>query len=312
MLKPALGGLFVGIIGLGLPHIFGGGYGWIQKAIDGNLALSLTVTLIFAKIIATGLTISSGGSGGVFAPSLFIGAMLGSSYAQLVEKIIPGFFTQPAALVVVGMGGFFAGVAKVPLAALILVAEMTGSYGLMVPMIFVAIVAYLFSRRHTLYKEQVNSRLDSPAHIGSFVIDVLEGFQVQDILTNRTTTGLSHSTPLEKIFRILPKFQGNSYPVMDDENRYLGFFTLEDFRTLINEEGLALQTIIAYDLVRPAGQVLVPNDSLEKAIRDFARYETEELPVTAPDDSHRLIGFVSRHDAITHYLEEVSKRKKVD
>jgi CIC family chloride channel protein len=137
MLKPALGGLFVGIIGFFLPEVLGGGYGSIQSAIDGRLAGGIMLALVFGKILATSCTISSGGSGGVFAPSLFIGSMLGGSFGDVCQKFFPHVVSQPSTFVLVGMGGFFAGVAKVPIAALIMVAEMTGGYALIVPMMIV-------------------------------------------------------------------------------------------------------------------------------------------------------------------------------
>lgn len=162
--KPAIGGLGVGLMALALPQVLGGGYGWIQEAIDGNLALSLLVTLMLAKIIALALTISSGGSGGVFAPSLFVGAMLGGALAKILNQ-------PDAAFVIVGMAAVFAGAARVPIATLLMVTEMTGGYQLLVPAALAITVGYMvqtgFSVRfkyHTLYEGQVEGRPDSPAH----------------------------------------------------------------------------------------------------------------------------------------------------
>jgi CIC family chloride channel protein len=163
-IKPAIGGLGVGIIALALPQILGGGYGWIQEAIDGKLALTLLATLMLAKIVALALTISSGGSGGVFAPGLFVGAMLGGALAKI--------FNQPdAAFVIVGMAAVFAGAARVPIATLLMVTEMTGGYQLLVPAALAITVGYVVQREFsaklkypTLYEGQVEGRPDSPAH----------------------------------------------------------------------------------------------------------------------------------------------------
>ena len=162
--KPAIGGLGVGVMALALPQILGGGYGWIQEAIDGRLALTLLATLMFAKIVALALTISSGGSGGVFAPGLFIGAMLGGAMAKI--------FHQPdAAFVIVGMAAVFAGAARVPIATLLMVTEMTGGYKLLVPAALAITVGYVVQgelsaklKYSTLYEGQVKGRSDSPAH----------------------------------------------------------------------------------------------------------------------------------------------------
>jgi len=163
-LKPAIGGLLTGVIALGLPEVIGGGYGWIQSAIDGRLALGLLAALAIMKIVAMSCTVASGGSGGVFAPSLFAGAMLGGALATILH--------QPAApFVIVGMASVFAGAAHVPIATMMMVTEMTGSYTLLVPSALAVVLSYLvqnwLSRRapyRSVYEAQVHSRADSPAH----------------------------------------------------------------------------------------------------------------------------------------------------
>jgi CIC family chloride channel protein len=162
--KPAAGGLGVGLLALVLPQVLQGGYGWIQLAIDGRLALRLLLILVFAKIAAFALTVSSGGSGGVFAPSLFVGAMLGGALAI--------FLHQPSAVfVVVGMAAVFGAAARVPVATMLMVTEMAGGFHLLVPAGMAVMIAYLLQDRlsaplkyHSLYEGQVATRADSPAH----------------------------------------------------------------------------------------------------------------------------------------------------
>lgn len=172
-LKPAIGGLGLGLMALALPQVLGGGYGWIQEAINGKLALGLLFTLAFAKIIALALTISSGGSGGVFAPSLFVGAMLGGGFASL--------FGQPAAaFVVVGMAAVFAGAARIPIATLLMVTEMTGGYHLLAPAALAVVLSYLIQvtltsklKYKSLYEAQVARKVHSPAHYLEQIEDTL-------------------------------------------------------------------------------------------------------------------------------------------
>jgi len=163
-LKPAIGGLGVGLLALALPQVLGGGYGWIQEAIDGRLSLMILLVLIFAKMVAFALTVSSGGSGGVFAPSLFVGAMVGGFMAEL-------FHQPPAAYVIVGMAAVFGGAARVPIATLLMVTEMTGGYQLLVPAALAVTLSYLVQtvlsspfKYRSLYEAQMPSRADSPAH----------------------------------------------------------------------------------------------------------------------------------------------------
>ena len=162
-LNPALGGLGVGLLALKLPQIIGGGYGWIQEAIDGRMALELLLVLVFAKMLAFALTVSSGGSGGVFAPSLFVGAMVGGAIESASH--LPA-----AAFVVVGMVAVFGAAAHVPVAALIMVTEMTGGYQLLPAAAFAVLLSYLLQRRlsgplkyKSLYEAQVAGRAQSPA-----------------------------------------------------------------------------------------------------------------------------------------------------
>ena len=163
-IKPGIGGLGVGLIALRLPQVLGGGYGWIQLAIDGRLALSLLLVLIGAKMLAFAFTVSSGGSGGVFAPSLFVGAMLGGSFAILLHQM-------PAVFVVVGMAAVFGAAARVPIATMLMVTEMAGGYRLLVPAGMAVMISYLlqvrlssFAKYQSLYEGQVPTREDSPAH----------------------------------------------------------------------------------------------------------------------------------------------------
>jgi chloride channel protein, CIC family len=163
-LKPAIGGLLAGIVALAFPQVISGGYGWMQQAIDGRLGLWLLLTLAFAKTIAMSLTVGSGGSGGVFAPVLYVGAMLGGACAAVAHL--------PAApFVIVGMAAVFAGAGRVPIATMMMVTEMTGGYTLLVPAALAVMVSYLVQslvsqrlRYRTVYEAQVGTRGDSPAH----------------------------------------------------------------------------------------------------------------------------------------------------
>src|SRR5208282_2792110 len=177
---------------------------WMQAAIDGHLTLGLMAVLVLAKIAATSFTISSGGSGGVFAPSLFIGSMLGGAYGNVCQRFFPHIIAEPGAFVLVGMGGFFAGVAKVPIAALIMVAEMTGGYSLIVPMMVVTSLAYLLLGGTSLYEKQVATRVDSPAHVGDFAVDIMDHLKVKDaIVVDRTVETIPENMAFEEILGLM-------------------------------------------------------------------------------------------------------------
>jgi CIC family chloride channel protein len=195
--KPAIGGLFVGLIALALPQILGGGYGWIQEAIDGELVLGLMALLVIGKIIALSLTISSGGSGGVFAPGLFVGAMLGGALAKV--------FNQPdAAFVIVGMAAVFAGAARVPIATLFMVTEMTGGYDLLVPAALAITISFVVQKQislkvryPSLYEGQVEGRPDSPAHQVEHLETAIQLLAKREITLPETISHLDLRTLLD-------------------------------------------------------------------------------------------------------------------
>ena len=164
VLRPVVGGLLAGLIAVAVPKVIAGGYGWIQQAIDGRLVLTTMALLVVAKMVAMSMTVASGGSGGVFAPTLFTGAMLGGGCAAL-------FHQPPAPFAVVGMAAVFAGAAHVPIATMMMVTEMTGGYHLLVPATLAVVLSYLVQMRlsrtlryRSLYEGQVATRADSPAH----------------------------------------------------------------------------------------------------------------------------------------------------
>lgn len=184
VLRPAVGGLAVGLMGMVIPQVLGGGYGWMQLAINGQLALGTMLLLVLAKWVATSLTVASGGSGGVFAPSLYVGAMLGGAWAALVGE-------PPAPFIIVGMAAVFSGAAHVPIATLMMVTEMTGGYTLLVPAALAVVISYLVQRRlsehlryRSLYEAQVASRAESPAyhsHHLEIAMRILRDHQPQDL-----------------------------------------------------------------------------------------------------------------------------------
>lgn len=207
--KPAIGGLLMGLLAVAVPETISTGYGWVQKAMTGGYIGWSLIFLALAKILAMSMTISSGGSGGVFGPNVYIGGMVGAWVAFVMDQVIPGAGFSPAAFAVVGMAAVFAGTARVPIATLIMVSEMTGGYGLIVPSMLATTVAFVVQRTVSarfryprLYEAQVELRTDSPTHHESMLraaFAVLERGPLVD-LRNVTFPHLAallrHGTPI--------------------------------------------------------------------------------------------------------------------
>jgi len=308
--KPAIGGLAVGGIALFCPQVLGTSYGMIQQAIDGSLTLQFLFLVGLLKIVATSFTISSGGSGGVFAPSLVIGGLLGGAFGKLFSITFPGIIDQPGAFVLVGMASFFAGAAKVPIASIIMVSEMTVGYSLLVPMILASSFAYLFSRKKTtIYEKQVPKRVDSPAHMGDFIVDVLEGIRVEDVLKKeRKVVLIPEYTKLRDIGDIISNTTNSYFPVVNEKNKMIGIISMDDLRTLFFERHMG-DLLIAKDIATKDVITLNLEESLSSALKKFTMKNIDELPVVDSKKPNNVIGMLSRRDAILAYNEAVLREE---
>lgn len=305
--KPALGGLMLGGLAFFLPEVLGGGYEWIQSAIDGKLTMELMLLLVFAKIVATSFTISSGGSGGVFAPSLFIGSMLGGFYGHLCAKLFPHWVTHPDAFVLVGMGGFFAGVAKVPIASLIMVAEMTGGYSLIVPLMIVSTISYLLLGEVSLYEKQVSTRVDSSAHVGDFAVNILDHITVKEALPpDRKVETIPEGMRFDEIMKFIVRSNQSNFPVVDEVGYLKGILSLTDMRRVMLEKDIH-RLLVAKDLATLDVMTVTPGDNLNTALKKMTQAEIRELPVVSKEDPRKIISMISRKDIIRIYHEEIEK-----
>jgi chloride channel protein, CIC family len=327
-LKPAIGGLALGLIALVLPQLMTGGYGWVQwgaiglpprffhgglspfgpdvRPFEPQMGARMLLLLALLKIVSTGLTISSGGSGGVFGPSVFIGGMLGGAVGQFLKATLPaGWQIEPAAFALVGMGGFFAGVSKTPLASIVMVCEMTGSYSLLVPLMLVCGLHVALSQHWTLYEEQVPSPIDSPAHQGDFIVDVLEQLKVQDI-TVRThgIESVPETLPFREILQRVANSSETLFPVLDQAGRLTGIFSLRDVRLALLGSNVGL-LVLATDLaMRPVLTVKLADD-LHTALKRLTELNLDEIPVVDSKDPTKLIGLLARRELVAAYTTQI-------
>ena len=202
----------LGVIAFFVPQVMDGGYGWVQAALEGKIFWGTLLLLAMMKILATSCTISSGGSGGVFGPSVFIGAMLGGAFGFLGHNLAPGWVIHPNSFVLVGIGGFFAGVAKVPVASIIMACEMCSSYTLLVPLMTVSTISYVLLGKVSLYEKQVVTRLASPAHMTEFARGLLEEMLVSEAIKLRQVTTIPENMPFDQLIQVISDSPGNLFP----------------------------------------------------------------------------------------------------
>jgi CIC family chloride channel protein len=319
-LRPMIGALLAGTCGIGLYFsldrderalaVLSTGYGGLQGAMEdtGRMGVLLLLSIALVKIVTTSFTISSGGSGGVFGPSMVIGGCLGGAVGQFFHGAWPNLVPHPEVYTVVGMAGFFAGCAHAPISTIIMVSEMTGEYKLLLPTMWVSTLCFLMCRRWTLYEKQVPSRLESPAHRGDFLIDLLEGIRVGDVPLRQRRT-VPESLSLREILRLLPESRQNYFPVVDAGQRLVGIFSTDDVRAYLYNEAI-WQLAVARDIMTTTLVRVNPDDDLNTAMRRFVELNLDELPVVATDDSGRLLGMLRRKDAIAVYNRKLSEQKQ--
>ncbi|HTU18577.1 MAG TPA: chloride channel protein [Gemmataceae bacterium] len=323
--KPAIGAFLAAVVALVLYFGFRAsaedtrvlavlsyGYGILQNSLTnlpaGPSDLSMAVLLLAVaagKIVTTGLTIGSGGSGGVFGPSMVIGGCGGGALGILLNRVFPpGSVPPPASFIIVGMAGFFAAAAKTPLSTLVMVSELTGNYNLLLPTLWVCTIAFLLSDEQSIYSSQVQSRSRSPAHQGAYVREVLSGLRVGAFITPLREVRYLH--PGDRIAEVIEHLNSSpfqSVPVIDPEGRLLGVVTVEEV-LLASQSPHLRALLVAMDLMRDV-EPLSLDDPLDEAMEQFVESNLLALPVVDSADGNRVLGIVKRADLSGTYLRQI-------
>ena len=311
-LVPPIGGLLVGLVGLAYPQAMGQGFGYVQQLMLGQsvggieASVTFLATLAVLKIATTSFTISSGGSGGVFAPSLFIGAMLGGCVGGLSHQMFPEIVPDVTPFVVVGMGAFFAGVANAPIASLMMVCELTGAYELLPPLMVVAIVALVTSRRWSIYTNQVDDKFSTKAHLWEMNPSFLKNVTIGDAMAGAYDRSaiISPSLSLAQIAALAQASSESDLILQDEQGELCGLVSFDDLEDRGDLEHLG-DIVLAADLVNRPTVFLSPDDNLIQALEFFDEVEFDKLPlVETSDGGQRLLGHVRYRDVIGFYRRE--------
>ncbi|MEM6469354.1 MAG: chloride channel protein [Planctomycetota bacterium] len=323
LLRPAMGAGLAGLVGIGayfafgrnpdLLAVLGTGYGTLQKSLVGDASLSIGILLSISgmKIITSAFSIGSGGSGGAFGPSMVIGGCLGAAFGLIAQLWLPGLVPHPETYAVVGMAGFFAGVARAPISTIIMVRELTGDFGLLVPTMLVCTFTFLASAKWRLYQNQVPTRLESPAHRGDFLVDVLEGLRVRDVFQSSDELLLvSEAESLDQIVHHLAENHQHYFPVVDQEGSMVGIFTDEDVRAYLYDETI-WQLANAGDVMTSPFLFVTPEEDLNTAMQKFMSKGLDELPVMDAESPGKLLGFMTRKELVAAYNRRIVEHRKL-
>ncbi len=306
-LKPAAGGLVVGIIALGFPQVYGVGYESINDALWGRDVRLLLGALIFLKIAATSATLGSGGSGGIFAPSLFIGAMLGSLIGKEVHLMYPAITADAGAYALVGMGALVAGTTHAPITAILIIFELTNDYHIIPPLMVSCIISVLIATY--LKKESIYTMKLVRRGINIFEgrdINILRGLTVKDVLKKDIEIVPENDT-FNELIRCMMRSMHQEYFVTNKNGELVGTISILELKEFLKDESYLAELVIASDIAHPPPTNLYPDDNLDLVMHSFGRYNVDELPVIESRDSKKLIGSVQRKDIIDAYNREIFK-----
>lgn len=302
--KPAIGGLLVGFIALIFPEVLGVGYGWVQVFISNKMDLIPTygipliiilLLLPFMKLLATSFSIGSGGSGGVFAPGMVMGASLGLLIGILFQYAFPGIVNSYIPFVIVGMLSFFGAAGKVPLSVMIMVVEMTGSLQLLPAAMIAVATSYIISGNYSIYKSQVLTRRDSPAHMGEYNTPLLSTIKISILPIRDVKINMNDNTAKAKI--LMDQNSIISIPVVDNENTFLGVVYLSELSDLNEPIKKHIRLGVPY---------VHTDSSAEQAWEIMAQLKSSWAPVV---EKGKFIGIVLMNDILDVYKKMAEELK---
>jgi len=296
--RPAIGGLIVGCIGLVIPEVLGTGYGWIQQGLGTQLLhipLWIVLVLPFARIATTGLSIGSGGSGGIFGPGMVIGAFVGAAVWRLLEPVVPSLGHDPAPYVIVGMMACFGSISRAPLAVMLMVAEMTGTLSMIVPAMLAVGLATLIVRRNddTIYRSQLRSRAESPAH------RILTGLPLLAMVSASQAMAPAKCVLLEPgdgaaFLAQMEEGDVDAAPLVDLQGHYVGVITADSLRKVLTDNDLYIEGLVdpTFAPIHEAVHLDVVLDTLTSTPQTWA---------AVIDDERRVVGTIAISDIVRNY-----------
>ena len=306
--KAVLGGLLVGAIGNAIPHIYGVGYDTMDLALQGKMMWQWLLLLIFVKVVATSISLGSGGSGGVFAPSLFLGTMTGGFFGQFVLAFFPNSTAESGAYALVGMGAVVAAATHAPITAILIIFEMTNDYKIILPLMISTIIATLISTK--IQKESIYTIKLVRRGIDIFKgrdINILHHIKVQDVMEKEIQT-IPYGLPFKKLIKMMLETPNPEFFVTDKKGDFIGVLTLEQIRQALQDEEFLANLIVAQDLAQTDFPTVSAHESLDNAMRLMAKNNTEFLPVIDQQNPGRLLGKLTWKGILECYNKEIARQ----
>jgi CIC family chloride channel protein len=306
-LKPILGAFLIGSLAIWFPQIMGDGYEYIEEVLAGNGVIWVMAALVLLKIVATAVTLGSGGAGGVFAPALFIGAVIGGAFGGIAHELLPGMTANPGAYAAVGIGAFLAASTHAPVTAIFLLFEMTGNYLIIIPIMLTSIIG-------TVVASKFNEDSIDTVDFSREGIDIHEGMEtaiMKSLLVGQAVSEdvdfISEKANINQLLAIFRMADSFYFPVIDDTGRMTGIISMQDVKMILHDEKRRQKALVGNICSRDV-MVLTLDDNLYTAMTLFDLKGIEEIPVVEATDNRWVVGMLKRRDVIALYNREVLKR----
>jgi len=307
LLKPVIGGALVGCIGIYLPQVFGVGYHTVDQVLSTSFPLALLGALFLAKLLATSITLGSGGSGGIFAPSLFMGAMLGGAFGKVVNLVMPNVSAESGAYALVGMGAMVAGATHAPITSILILFEMTGDYHIIVPLMLSCITATTIARlvrKDSIYTLKL-SRRGVSIHAGREET-IMKSMHVWEVMRSDVTP-IRRDAPFKSIVDMVLSSNETSFFVVNPDDTLAGVISIHNVKDILQEKGLE-ELVVADDIMTTGVPSVTPSDTLADTMRKFSARYQDVLPVVGSQENKRFLGVLHRSDIINAYNREILKQ----
>lgn len=305
--KNPIGGLIIGAIILYIPHVYGVGYETIDLALSGNLIWYTALLLVFVKLIATSITIGSGGSGGIFAPSLFLGAVTGSAFGILANKLFPDLTAHSGAYAMVGMGAVVAGATHAPITSILILFELTNDYKIILALMIACTISTVMAGKlfkYSIYTLKL-ARRGITLNQGREEI-IMKSFTAGEVMKSEIPI-VKETASFNDIVNIFMETQQPYYYVTDNKKEYKGILSTHIIKHYLQDKQLQ-NLIIARDLMDSTMKPVLINDTLAVCMDMFCKVEYEHLPVVKQNGSLRLVGSISQRDILDLYNKEILKK----
>lgn len=311
LVKPIFGAFLVGLIGVGFPQVFGNGYDFINEFLNGGGTLYLLLALIVLKAIATSITLGSGLPGGLFAPVLYVGAVIGGAFGHIAQVLFPSMSITPGSYALIGMGAFLSAATHAPMTAIFLLFEMTASYQVIVPIMLSCVIGTSICRHYK--KESLDTVELAKAGIdleAGKERNIMKSIYVRDVMTTKLET-LPENMTLRQFTAFIANTKHSNFPLLNAHGEMTGIISIQDFLGVVFEKDL-MDLVIVKELATTEVTTIFADENLDRAMRTIGYRNIEQLPVVAKDNHKKLIGIISRRDMVSAYNKALMARSLED